>query len=369
MRQQIFRDILVRMRRRNCFTLTVCVFSVLFLWAQASAFSREQKEGTQDQPAASAPGNIGSTAGATDQTPQDSKSLELVDHPLVYPSEAKEKGIQGKVVVKVSVLPTGAVESVEAVSGDPILTKAAVEAVKEWTFKPFIRNGKAIGVVTNLPVNFALPAQPRPTNVEPAKIVSPVYPKNAEAEENQGQVVIRAFINEIGDVEKSEVVDSTDTVFNQSALDAVKQWKFKPYMEQGKAIPVVVRVPVDFALPDQVVDKRAWSDEYSKDELPPGVPRRVRVQSRILTGAMIHQVLPVYPWQAKKAHIEGLVIFNALISREGRIEGLRLISGDSPFVKPAIGAVRQWRYEPYLLNGESVEVDTQIEVHFNLAAK
>lgn len=74
----------------------------------------------------------------------DSKTLEQIEHPLAYPPEALEKGIQGKVVVKVSILETGAVESVEPVSGDPILTNAAVEAVKQWKFKPFIRDGKAI---------------------------------------------------------------------------------------------------------------------------------------------------------------------------------------------------------------------------------
>ena len=68
-----------------------------------------------------------------------------------YPDEAKEKRLQGQVVVRAFISETGAVERTEVVSGDPVLAAAAVEAVKKWKFKPFIKNGKPVKVATKLP--------------------------------------------------------------------------------------------------------------------------------------------------------------------------------------------------------------------------
>lgn len=358
-------DILVQMKRRNSFAFVACAVLGTTLGAQSSALSNDLR----GQSATATASDGKSPARTVDAGPEDSKSLEPIEHPLEYPTEAKEKGIQGKVVLKVSISEAGIVESAEGVNGDPILTKAAIAAVKQWKFKPFIKNGKAVRVLTNLPVNFALPSQSRPTTVEPVKIVKAIYPKKAEQEEIQGQVVIRAFLNENGDVGKMEVVDSTDAVFNQSAFDAVKQWKFKPYFDHGKAVPVAVKLPVDFALPDNIVDKRSWADEYNKDEPTQDPSKRPHFQAGARTIYLIHRVDPVYPWQAKNTHTQGLVQLHAIIGKEGRIEDLKVVSGDHALVKAAIGAVRQWRYEPYSVDGEPLEIDTDIEVHFALGIR
>ena len=73
----------------------------------------------------------------------------------MYPYEARDQKLQGQVVVRALVSETGDVESVEVVSGDPILAKSAVDAVKKWEFKPFIKNGKPMKVSTKLPFDFA----------------------------------------------------------------------------------------------------------------------------------------------------------------------------------------------------------------------
>jgi protein TonB len=83
-------------------------------------------------------------------------------------------------------------------------------------------------------------------------------------------------------------------------------------------------------------------------------------------GFLIQQVRPAYPALAIKARVQGPVILNALISRGGAIENLRLVYGHPMLVQAALDAVRQWRYRPYLLNGEPVEVETQITVNFTL---
>ena len=96
-------------------------------------------------------------------------------------------------------------------------------------------------------------------------------------------------------------------------------------------------------------------------------PQRVRVSSGVSTGLLIRKVPPTYPPLARQARIQGVVILQAQISKEGNIQNLQLISGHPMLAPAAIEAVKQWKYKPYLLNGEPVEVDTQVQVNFTLA--
>jgi len=96
-------------------------------------------------------------------------------------------------------------------------------------------------------------------------------------------------------------------------------------------------------------------------------PQRVRVSSGVVTGLKVRDVKPNYPPLARQARIQGVVILQAQISKEGNIESLQLISGHPMLAPAAIEAVKQWKYRPYLLNGEPVEVDTTIQVNFTLA--
>jgi periplasmic protein TonB len=96
-------------------------------------------------------------------------------------------------------------------------------------------------------------------------------------------------------------------------------------------------------------------------------PQRVRVSSGVVSGLLLRRVNPVYPPLARQARIQGTVVLQAQISKTGDIENLQLISGHPMLAPAAIEAVKQWKYKPYLLNGEPVEVDTQVQVNFTLA--
>jgi TonB family protein len=98
----------------------------------------------------------------------------------------------------------------------------------------------------------------------------------------------------------------------------------------------------------------------------PKPAQRVRVPQEVSQGLLIKKVVPEYPPLARQAHIQGMVIFNADISKDGAVETLKIITGHPLLVPAALEAVKQWRYKPYLLNGESVAVSTQIEVNFTL---
>ncbi|HEX9121484.1 MAG TPA: TonB family protein [Terriglobales bacterium] len=96
-------------------------------------------------------------------------------------------------------------------------------------------------------------------------------------------------------------------------------------------------------------------------------PTRVRVSQGVSQGLLIHQVKPNYPPLARQARIQGSVVLQAVIAKDGTIQGLRVVSGHPMLTGSAVEAVKQWRYKPYFLNGEPVEVETVVTVNFTLA--
>jgi len=89
-------------------------------------------------------------------------------------------------------------------------------------------------------------------------------------------------------------------------------------------------------------------------------------KSEMLEGSLIRRVTPVYPYPAKAAHVQGTVVLAAIISKAGTIENLQVRSGHPLLAGAAVEAVKQWRYRPYILNGEVIEVETEIRVNFTL---
>jgi len=104
---------------------------------------------------------------------------------------------------------------------------------------------------------------------------------------------------------------------------------------------------------------------------PPAAPQRIKVGGNVQAAMVLRQVTPVYPALARQARVSGVVHLKAVISKQGFIQELELDrdrgGGHPLLVQAAIEAVKQWVYKPTLLNGEPVEVDTQIDVNFTLA--
>lgn len=93
---------------------------------------------------------------------------------------------------------------------------------------------------------------------------------------------------------------------------------------------------------------------------------RVLVGGRIENALLINRVLPEYPAIARNAHISGTIVLHAIIAKDGSVQELTDVSGPPLLLKAAMDAVRQWRYRPTLLNNDPVEVETTIDVVFNL---
>ncbi len=101
---------------------------------------------------------------------------------------------------------------------------------------------------------------------------------------------------------------------------------------------------------------------------PPKVsPKRITVGGNVQAAHLVNRVQPIYPPLARQTRISGTVKLHAIIGKNGAVEQLQVVSGHPLLVQSALDAVKQWRYQPTLLNGDPVEVDTEIDVIFSLA--
>jgi protein TonB len=96
------------------------------------------------------------------------------------------------------------------------------------------------------------------------------------------------------------------------------------------------------------------------------VPKKVAISAGVAAGMLLQKTVPLYPPIAKAARVSGTVILQATISKTGTITNLRVVGGPAMLQQSALDAVKTWRYRPYLLNNEPVEVETTINVVFTL---
>jgi TonB family protein len=207
------------------------------------------------------------------------------------------------------------------------------------------------------------------------KKVAPEYPAEAKAKRIQGVVVLRVWISKEGTVERVEGI-SGDPLLSPSAIEAVKQWKYKPYLLNGVVVKVETQVKVNFTLPDAPsadgvvgdVPGGAFSGVIRSVQPVPseGAPQRVRVPSAVEQEMLVKKVAPEYPAAAKDKRIQGQVVLNVIVGKGGDVEHVELVSGHPLLAPPAIDAVRQWKYKPYVLSSNPVSVETQVMVYFTL---
>ncbi|MFZ0138032.1 MAG: energy transducer TonB [Candidatus Sulfotelmatobacter sp.] len=201
--------------------------------------------------------------------------------PPIYPPLARQARIQGTVVLRVRINKTGDVENLQLVSGHPMLAPAAIEAVKQWKYKPYLLNGDAVEVATTVTVNFTLsgksPAEgavsdapgavtsSNPENAPPPAVpqrirvsqgvmqgllvskVQPEYPPDAKDQRVQGAVVLKVSIDKEGNVANVQLVNG-HPLLAPAAIEAVKQWKYKPFLLDGVPLEVETQVTVNFTL-------------------------------------------------------------------------------------------------------------------------
>lgn len=221
-------------------------------------------------------------------------------------------------------------------------------------------------------------ALPDSTRLEPIFTPKPVYPPEAVTRAIQGQVVIQLEISETGDVVSATPV-SGEPILAEAAIDAMKKWKFKPYIKDGKAVRARAKMPHNFAFQGTTIkikgaatpsaqpsETSAVNDTSTTDPAASQRPLKLKVSQGVMDGIKIYDLPPRYPPAARQKHIQGEVVLRATIGKDGLIHNLQVVSGPVELVQAAVGAVQQWRYRPYLLEGEPVEVETIVRVQFHM---
>ncbi len=200
---------------------------------------------------------------AGDAVPADSqkrpKILKKVNP--VYPEEALRQKIEGKVVIEATTDEKGnvvAAKVLPAKNPQPLLEEAALAAVKQWKYEPFLIDGKAKGMIFTVTMNFALNKEKKAALIlgdskrrpKILKKVNPVYPEEAVRQKIEGKVLIGATCDEKGDVVAAKVLpaENPQPLLEEAALAAVRQWKYEPFLVKGKPMPVHFTVTMNFAL-------------------------------------------------------------------------------------------------------------------------
>jgi TonB family protein len=251
-------------------------------------------------------------------------------------------------------------------------------------FPAHAQTGEQQPVPSPSPAATASPASPGDsTEIIVLQAPKPSYPMEAANKGVQGKVWIHLIISETGDVESTDVI-SGDPDLARAAQDAMKKWKFKPYIRNGKPVKVDTKMPFDFAFKNKITDATAAPDSSTNasaslaeaagtsgggtsGEKPGGnLPQKVRVSSGVAQGLILHKVDPIYPFAARQGHVQGDVILQATIGKDGVIHNLKAVSGHPMLIEAAKGAVEQWCYRPYLLMGSPVEVETTIKIRFHM---
>jgi TonB family protein len=178
------------------------------------------------------------------------------------------------------------------------------------------------------------------------KRVDPVYPEEARKAGLQGTVLLEATIDIHGKVENLKVVKGEHDILNQAALEAVKQWVYEPYLLDGIPAPQEFHVTIRFNLN---------GDKEKKEESSKIIPKR------------INKVDPVYPEEARKSGLSGIVMLDATIDIHGKVDKLKVVKGEHEILnKAAVEAVKQWVYEPVVIDGKPVPVKFTVTVKFAL---
>jgi TonB family protein len=366
--------------------------------------------------------------------PEDLASLQELPYPLdtlskfiVYPQKAKQKKLGGSVKLSVLIGKKGTVEKVNIISTtDSIFSMSAVTGIKKVHFMPAKKNGNPVSAWLPIPIRFSVsrngktyyvsyttPAKKKKT---PKQVVATkfetmvdlfpskdefidiqdeprlltniqslvVYPEQAKRSGLEGKVYADVLIGKDGSVEKVEIAKTTDTIFNQPAKDALMKARFKPALQNGSPVKVWWTVPIVFRSskggdPEVKIDMNIVSEETSTIAIPvknspPSSQSTANYQPfRADSCPGMRYDLDrylVYPDEAKKRGIGGMVILSVLINTDGLVEDVKTEQATDPiFIKPATDAMMQMMFYPPTENEKPVKKWWRMPVEFTLNEK
>jgi TonB family protein len=261
-----------------------------------------------------------------------------------YPQAAREKHIEGPVVLEVHIDAEGHVSDAKVISGQEELRSAALEAVLQWHYSP---QAMTLPAITQVTMKFKLPKDGAPA------------PPESMLQDGKRVTLKSVTVEDLTPAARDELLQRLP-VHQGDTLDADGM---RAVMANVLAFDEHLRVVL-------LLDPSNENSGRLRISLAPaGAPAatKIRVGGNVQQAKLLVKVQPVYPPEAKMQGIEGTVVLQAMLDKGGKVEDLQVLSGDPMLAAAALEAVRQWQYATTLLNGDPVEVVTEIRVNFTLA--
>jgi TonB family protein len=328
----------------------------------------------------------------------------------IYPAEVRKAGIEGTVIIEATTDAYGRVASARILRSVPALDQAALDAVRQWNYEPMVVNGVPRPVVFTVTIRFKLdePAGKversettgvggeeggvsggvaggvaggveggvegrvggqeyeefvkdavrivgdlRPPTLQ--KEVAPVYPEVARQARVEGTVILEVGTNETGEVEVAKLLRSIP-LLDQAAVDAVKQWKYEPFLLEGKPRKALFTVTVRFQL--QGGTETTAQEEFAGDA--------VKATGTVKPPKLVTYVAPLYPEAARQAGVSGVVILSVKTDTTGKVVDAMVLRSVPLLDQAAIDAVKQWAYDPLVIEGKAQPVVFTVTVRFSL---
>jgi TonB family protein len=273
--------------------------------------------------------------------------------PIEYPATALNEGISGVIVVDLKLNEKGEVYDASVVSGPPALRAAVLKSVLNWHYD--------LAGETRRPEHFEIAV--RFTAPPPAAgQTSSVAPKSTSL--LLKRIDVTGVPAELRERVLSAIPVREGERFNPANLPAILHGVAE--IDEHNSVSLRDTGPDEAELVIAIPDRRPGAVVMANIPIEAGA-KRIRIGGDAEQANLVTKVMPVYPPLAKQARIQGRVILNALIDRQGKVKGLELVSGDPLLADAAVEGVKQWVYRPVLLNGDPVEVITQIDVNFTLS--
>jgi TonB family protein len=284
---------------------------------------------------------------------------------IPYPDSARAKHVQGVVTVEATLDSSGNVVDTRVLNGPIELRRAAQQSVLNWHFAmDTSMNTRTVKVTFELPAQSATSQLPQDPAVRPQRLGPP---------SQEGKRVGRIFIGSLSDQSRSDLMSHLqihvgDTLAADSLEKARAEVKaFDEHLTFGTVITPNGEVGLLIQMPGS-----AGFGEVGVTTTPFAAPatdgtKRITIGGNIQQAKLVSQVRPAYPPLAKQARISGVVRLTALIGKEGNVINMAVISGHPLLIPSALEAVQKWVYQTTLLNGDPVEVITQIDVNYTLS--
>ena len=334
-----------------------------------------------------------------------------------YTPEALKAQLQGAVVLSLTIGADGQGRVVTVLQSLGLgLDQNAVAAVEQWKFRPATQNGQPVNCPATVEMDFRLIHSPAPqaatsphavfattTTLDTARVAyvdntvktdrapgaevssiqsvapngvqppvllykkEPEYSEEARKAKLQGTVTLYITVDTNGRTSDIRVLKSLGLGLDEMALDAVKQWKYKPAMKNGQPVEYNTTVQVTFRLLPDLVSDEERAAFLKLQDAPAAAPASSTTSSGTQQPVLLYKKEPEYTEEARSAKLQGTVVLSTTIGTDGRAGNIQVLKSlGLGLDEKAMEAVRQWKFRPAMQDGKPIESTHQVEVNFRL---